>query len=41
LLKENSNSSEPYSRYTFSENTEDETEDDKEDDKEKDNVNPA
>jgi hypothetical protein len=32
LLKENSNSSEPYSKYTFSENTEDETEDDNNED---------
>jgi hypothetical protein len=32
ILKENSNSSDPYSRYTFSENTEDETEDDNNED---------
>jgi hypothetical protein len=41
IAKENSDSSKPFSKYPFSENTKNEKEDEKEDDKEKDHVNPA
>jgi hypothetical protein len=40
IAKENSDSSKPFSKYPFSENTKNEKEDEKEDDKEKDHVNP-